>query len=180
MLALNKQLNTSSLSYVKTRDKIRRVNQLVFLYIHWIFTLSFFMGEYLSGLELTKWFTSCLIFLFSLPVFSLFPVVYKCPIYLLKRRKLSLLRVLKKLAAQKNLHQNKSTSEVSVYSHFSRPLFLTLLKYSLECIVYTWDHRTSAIIWNILKVQPLLSDEVQAFKALILVHKIVKDGHPNV
>lgn len=50
----------------------------------------------------------------------------------------------------------------------------------LECIVYTWDHRTSAIIWNILKVQPLLSDEVQAFKALILVHKIVKDGHPNV
>lgn len=50
----------------------------------------------------------------------------------------------------------------------------------LECIVYTWDHRTSAIIWNILKVQPLLSDEVQAFKALILVHKVVKDGHPNV
>lgn len=50
----------------------------------------------------------------------------------------------------------------------------------LECIVYTWDHRSSAIIWNILKVQPLLSDEVQAFKALILVHKVIKDGHPNV
>lgn len=46
--------------------------------------------------------------------------------------------------------------------------------------MYTWDHRTSAIIWNILKVQPLLSDEVQAFKALILVHKVIKDGHPNV
>lgn len=46
--------------------------------------------------------------------------------------------------------------------------------------MYTWDHRTSAIIWNILKVQPLLSDEIQAFKALILVHKVVKDGHPNV
>ncbi|GAA5808667.1 hypothetical protein MFLAVUS_002060 [Mucor flavus] len=53
-------------------------------------------------------------------------------------------------------------------------------KHVRKCIVYTWDHRTSAIIWNILKVQPLLSDEVQAFKALILVHKIVKDGHPNV
>ena len=29
-------------------------------------------------------------------------------------------------------------------------------------------------------MQPLLSDEIQAFKALILVHKVVKDGHPNV
>ncbi|KAI8367367.1 ANTH domain-containing protein [Choanephora cucurbitarum] len=53
-------------------------------------------------------------------------------------------------------------------------------KHVRKCIVYTWDHRTSAIIWNILKVQPLLSDEIQAFKALILVHKVVKDGHPNV
>ncbi|KAG1106139.1 hypothetical protein G6F42_016870 [Rhizopus arrhizus] len=53
-------------------------------------------------------------------------------------------------------------------------------KHVRKCIVYTWDHRTSAIIWNILKVQPLLSDEVQAFKALILVHKVIKDGHPNV
>lgn len=53
-------------------------------------------------------------------------------------------------------------------------------KHVRKCIVYTWDHRSSAIIWNILKVQPLLSDEIQAFKALILVHKVVKDGHPNV
>ncbi|KAI8980843.1 ANTH domain-containing protein [Pilobolus umbonatus] len=53
-------------------------------------------------------------------------------------------------------------------------------KHVRKCIVYTWDHRTSAIIWSILKVQPLLSDEVQAFKAIILVHKIIKDGHPNV
>ncbi|CEG80792.1 Putative ANTH domain-containing protein [Rhizopus microsporus] len=48
------------------------------------------------------------------------------------------------------------------------------------CVVYTWDHRSSAIIWNILKVQPLLSDEVQAFKALILVHRTINEGHPNV
>lgn len=49
-----------------------------------------------------------------------------------------------------------------------------------ECIVYTWDHRTSGVIWSILKVQPILSDEVQTFKALIMVHKIIKDGHPTV
>ncbi|KAI8329700.1 cytoskeleton assembly control protein [Chlamydoabsidia padenii] len=53
-------------------------------------------------------------------------------------------------------------------------------KHVRKCIVYTWDHRTSAIIWNILKVQPILSDEVQTFKSLITVHKIIKDGHPNV
>ncbi|KAG1142464.1 hypothetical protein G6F37_002626 [Rhizopus arrhizus] len=53
-------------------------------------------------------------------------------------------------------------------------------KHVRKCIVYTWDHRSSALIWNILKVQPLLSDEIQAFKALILVHKVIKDGHPNV
>ncbi|KAI9307340.1 ANTH domain protein [Cunninghamella echinulata] len=53
-------------------------------------------------------------------------------------------------------------------------------KHVRKCIVYTWDHRTSAIIWNILKVQPILSDEVQTFKCLITVHKIIKDGHPNV
>ncbi|KAI9028872.1 ANTH domain-containing protein [Phycomyces nitens] len=53
-------------------------------------------------------------------------------------------------------------------------------KHVRKCIVYTWDHRTSAVIWNILKIQPLLSDEVQTFKALITVHKIIKDGHPNV
>ncbi|ORZ19052.1 cytoskeleton assembly control protein [Absidia repens] len=53
-------------------------------------------------------------------------------------------------------------------------------KHVRKCIVYTWDHRTSAIIWNILKVQPVLSDEVQTFKSLITVHKIIKDGHPNV
>ncbi|KAI7858413.1 ANTH-domain-containing protein [Circinella umbellata] len=53
-------------------------------------------------------------------------------------------------------------------------------KHVRKCIVYTWDHRTSAIIWSLLKVQPLLSDEIQTFKALIMVHKIIKDGHPNV
>lgn len=63
---------------------------------------------------------------------------------------------------------------------FKQALSLLLLLFVIECIVYTWDHRTSAIIWNILKVQPVLSDEVQTFKSLITVHKIIKDGHPNV
>jgi hypothetical protein len=29
-------------------------------------------------------------------------------------------------------------------------------------------------------VQPILNDEVQTFKALILVHKVLQEGHPIV
>jgi hypothetical protein len=65
----------------------------------------------------------------------------------------------------------------SKFMHFRNPELKPPL---LECTVYTWDHRSAAVIWNIVKVQPLLSDEVQAFKALILIHRVVKDGHPNV
>lgn len=49
-----------------------------------------------------------------------------------------------------------------------------------EAIVYTWDYRSSASIWAALRVQPILSDEVQAFKALITIHKILQEGHPVV
>lgn len=47
-----------------------------------------------------------------------------------------------------------------------------------ECIVYTWDYHTSASFWTGLRVQPILSDEVQTFKALITVHKVLQEGHP--
>ena len=50
----------------------------------------------------------------------------------------------------------------------------------LECIVYTWDYHTSQSIWAGLRVQPIMSDEVQTYKALIVVHKIVQEGHPIV
>lgn len=71
------------------------------------------------------------------------------------------------------------------------------------CIVYTWDHKSSASFWQGMKVwvkpllafaeylyvhspanpmsrQPILADEVQTFKALITVHKILQEGHPIV
>lgn len=34
--------------------------------------------------------------------------------------------------------------------------------------------------WTGLRVQPILSDEVQTFKALITVHKVLQEGHPVV
>ncbi|KAG8819449.1 sla2 Src-like adaptor 2, partial [Serendipita sp. 399] len=51
-------------------------------------------------------------------------------------------------------------------------------KHVRKCIVYTWDYHSSLSIWTGLKVQPILSDEVQTFKALITVHKILQEGHP--
>ena len=47
----------------------------------------------------------------------------------------------------------------------------------IECIVYTWDYHTSLSIWNSLRVLPILSDEIMTFKALILVHKVIQEGH---
>ena len=50
----------------------------------------------------------------------------------------------------------------------------------LECIVFTWDYHSSISFWSGLRVQPILADEVQTFKALITVHKVIQEGHPNV
>ena len=50
----------------------------------------------------------------------------------------------------------------------------------IECIVYTWDYHSSIAFWTGLRVQPILSDEVQTFKALITVHKVLQEGHPVV
>lgn len=49
-----------------------------------------------------------------------------------------------------------------------------------ECIVYTWDHKSPLSVWSGLRVLPILNDEVQTFKALILVHKVLQEGHPIV
>ena len=46
--------------------------------------------------------------------------------------------------------------------------------------MYTWDHKSSSSLWSGLRVLPILNDEVQTFKALILVHKVLQEGHPIV
>jgi len=53
-------------------------------------------------------------------------------------------------------------------------------KHVRKCIVYTWDHKSSQSIWTGLRSLPILNDEVQTFKALITVHKILQEGHPIV
>jgi hypothetical protein len=46
--------------------------------------------------------------------------------------------------------------------------------------VFTWDYHSSISFWSGLRVQPILADEVQTFKALITVHKVLQEGHPTV
>ncbi|KAL4786450.1 ANTH domain-containing protein [Aspergillus varians] len=53
-------------------------------------------------------------------------------------------------------------------------------KHVRSCIVYTWDHKSSTAFWAGMKVQPVLADEVQTFKALITIHKVLQEGHPIV
>lgn len=52
-------------------------------------------------------------------------------------------------------------------------------KHVRACIVYTWDHKNSRAFWHAVKIQPLQSDEVQLFKALVMIHKVLQEGHPN-
>lgn len=46
--------------------------------------------------------------------------------------------------------------------------------------MYTWDHKSSQSIWSSLRALAILNDEVQVFKMLISVHKILQEGHPIV
>lgn len=52
-------------------------------------------------------------------------------------------------------------------------------KHVRACIVYTWDHKSSQAFWAGIKVQPILADEVQTFKALITIHRVLQEGHPS-
>ena len=87
------------------------------------------------------------------------------------------------------------------------PGWRALGKHVRACIVYTWDHKSSQSFWAGMKVwvgdvgyfdgasqlsigrilgwqrssihrQPILADEVQTFKALITIHKVLQEGHP--
>lgn len=53
-------------------------------------------------------------------------------------------------------------------------------KHVRACIVYSWDHRSARAFWNGMKLQPLHNDEIQMFKALITIHKVLQEGHPSV
>jgi len=53
-------------------------------------------------------------------------------------------------------------------------------KHVRACIVYTWDYKSANSFWTGIKLQPIYGNEIQTFKALITIHKVIKDGHPSV
>ena len=50
-------------------------------------------------------------------------------------------------------------------------------KHVRACIVYTWDHSSATQFFSIVKSMPIVNDDVQLFKCLILVHKVIQEGH---
>ena len=76
---------------------------------------------------------------------------------------------------QKHVRSASGLPSGSAGSHRSPPCIVYA-----EAIVYSWDFRTSIPVWNAIRVQPVLADEIQTFKSLILVHKLLQEGHPIV
>ncbi|KAK4102751.1 ANTH-domain-containing protein [Parathielavia hyrcaniae] len=84
------------------------------------------------------------------------------------------------MATVRSLDHNKSEAElaINIKKATSPEESAPKRKHVRSCIVYTWDHKSSQSFWAGLKVQPILADEVQTFKALITVHKVLQEGHP--
>ncbi|EEB05154.2 huntingtin-interacting protein [Schizosaccharomyces japonicus yFS275] len=52
-------------------------------------------------------------------------------------------------------------------------------KHVRSCVIFTWDHHTAKPFWTAIKVQPIFSNEVQTFKALITIHRVLQEGHKS-
>lgn len=52
-------------------------------------------------------------------------------------------------------------------------------KHVRACGVYTWDHSAGRQFWDAAHLVPL-QDDVQTFKMLITVHKVIQEGHKSV
>ncbi|KAL9123253.1 MAG: hypothetical protein Q9187_000198 [Circinaria calcarea] len=80
----------------------------------------------------------------------------------------------------RNIDLGKSEQELAINIRKATSIEETApkRKHVRACIVYTWDHKSSQSFWAGMKVQPILADEVQTFKALITIHKVLQEGHP--
>lgn len=87
-----------------------------------------------------------------------------------------IVNIKKATSPEESAPKQKHVRSTSHYHHSSH----TPLIWHAECIVFTWDYHSSISFWSGLRVQPILADEVQTFKALITVHKVLQEGHPVV
>ncbi|KAF2757340.1 ANTH-domain-containing protein [Pseudovirgaria hyperparasitica] len=80
----------------------------------------------------------------------------------------------------RNVDMTKQESELAINIRKATSIDETApkRKHVRSAIVYTWDHKSSGSFWAGMKVQPILADEVQTFKALQTIHKVLQEGHP--
>ncbi|KAI1328169.1 ANTH domain-containing protein [Xylariaceae sp. FL0255] len=85
------------------------------------------------------------------------------------------------MATTRSLDHTKSEADlaVAIKKATSTDETAPKRKHVRACIVYTWDHKSSQAFWGGMKVQPFLADEVQTFKALITIHRVLQEGHPS-
>ncbi|TIA64181.1 SLA2 Src like adaptor 2 [Aureobasidium pullulans] len=86
------------------------------------------------------------------------------------------------LHSTRNVDMGKQESELAINIRKATSIEETApkRKHVRACIVYTYDHRSSQSFWAGMKVQPIMADEIQTFKALITIHKVLQEGHPVV
>ncbi|CAH01187.1 Sla2p [Kluyveromyces lactis] len=77
------------------------------------------------------------------------------------------------------MSREEQTLEKSIKKALSGGDVAPKRKHVRACIVYTWDHKSSKTFFNLLKLQPYATDELQLFKALVLLHKVLQEGHPS-
>lgn len=83
-------------------------------------------------------------------------------------------------SATRNVDMSRSESDLTINIKKATSIEETApkRKHVRSCIVYTWDHKSSQSFWTGMKVQPIMADEVQTFKSLITIHKVLQEGHP--
>lgn len=79
---------------------------------------------------------------------------------------------------------SKLKNEEELASHVRKALSSDGLgpksKHVRWCSVYTWDTSDGASFWNAIRALPVSGQDQVAIKALILIHKVIREGHPSV
>jgi huntingtin-interacting protein 1-related protein len=53
-------------------------------------------------------------------------------------------------------------------------------KHVRSLILYSWQVKSPGSLFIALKTFPIISDQIVIYKALILFHKLIRQGHPQV
>ncbi|KNC82995.1 hypothetical protein SARC_04742, partial [Sphaeroforma arctica JP610] len=49
-----------------------------------------------------------------------------------------------------------------------------------DAVITTWDVKNANIFWTAMMKMPLGTHQIMTYKCMIIVHKLLHDGHPSV